>query len=374
LVKIEGLNFSKKPILTTYNVNGIDTLILVSETDGMYIWQYPTIVRKIENAPPISSMCVHDNKLFVTTYGEKRTVWYSKNLDPTAFQFNSSSSGSFKINDEFGKSNKVISFEGYLYIIRDFNIAKLVSYENSDYNISQLYVSNGRIYENTVCICGNQVLYLASDGVYSFDGNNAKKINLKIDNLFSGIDNSDAVAGYCNGYYYLACRLDYKDGVLVDDQLDSGYVNNALIRINVSTGEMILMRGHDVVGIYVINDIYKSEVCVQIKEYGGQYSVGKLNMSGKYFKKQMTKEWRTPKSDFGMPNKYKIIKEISLDTKQDIEVIIETEKEVKKFKLSGKESSQTLRPMLRCKQIGLRFVSTKEDNLISNPCITVGYV
>jgi GTP pyrophosphokinase len=50
------------------------------------------------------------------------------------------------------------------------------------------------------------------------------------------------------------------------------------------------------------------------------------------------------------------------------------EKEVKKFKLSGKESSQTLRPMLRCKQIGLRFVSTKEDNLISNPCITVGYV
>jgi len=374
LVKMEGLNFTEKPIVASYNIEGRDSLILVSKADGMYVWQYPSIVKKIENAPLISSLCVHENKLFITTHGEKREVLFSDNLDPTSFSVNDVNGGSFKIIDEFGTCNKVISFDGYLYIIRDFNIAKLVSYENSVYNINQLYVSNGRIYEDTVCICGDKIFYLASDGVYSFDGSKAKKIGLNINRFLNGVDNSNAVAGYSSGYYYLACRLNYNDGLLVDDQLDTNFTNNALLRIDVASGEMIMMRGHDVVGIYVINDLYKNEVCVQVKEYGGQSSVGKLDMSGKYFNKKITKVWNSPMSDFGAPDKIKLLKEVTFETKQDITIEVETENGVKEFSVKGKVGYQTIKPLVKGKKIAINFISKAEDNMISNPCVKVGYL
>jgi len=375
LVKIEGLRFTQKPILASFNLNGEDTLILVSESDGMYIWQYPSIVRKIENAPPISSMCVHDDKLFVTTFGEKRKVWYSETLNPTAFTMDAITGGFFEMNDEFGCSNKVISFEGYLYVIRDFNIAKLVSYEGKEYKISQLYVSNGRIYENSVCVCGNQIVYLASDGIYRFDGNNAKKLELSINKLIEGVDNSDAVAGYSNGYYYLACRLNYGDNILIDNEVPEGYyTNNALIRINISTGEMTLMRGRDIIGVHVINDIFKSEVCVLVSEPNGHFNIGKLNMSGQYFNEQMTKVWNSPMSDFGCPDKEKLIKEISLETTQNIIIEIETENSIKEFEVKGRNGCQTIRPYVKGKRIAINFVSKAVNNYISNPCVLVGYL
>lgn len=376
IVKMNNLNFTERPIVTSYKLNGVDTLILVSEKDGMFTWQYPGVVKQIENVPSISSMCVHENRLFVTNHGEKRTIMYSDNLDPTNFSVSIGNGGVIDLPDEFGKSNKVLSFEGYVYVFRDFNISKVTTYlDEKDFTLSQLYVSNGRIFDKTVCICGNKIVYLASDGIYMFNGSSATKMDLSINKLFEGVDNSKAVAGYSNGYYYLSCNIVYGDDVNIGNESPlRNYTNNAFIKINIDTGAINILRGYDIEHISVINDIYKSEVCVVIKESDGGYSMGVIDNSGMYFDTPTTKFWKSPTSDFGNPNKDKIIKEISLESSKNITLCIASDKESREIEVVGKSGYQIVRPYVKGSKISITFKSIEADNYISNPQITVGYL
>ena len=377
VVKMEGLNFTEKPIITSYKIDGVDTLILVSQKDGMYTWQYPSTVKKIENAPAISSMCVYNDRLFVTTYGEKRKIWYSDDLNPVNFGIDNSSAGYIDLNDEFGKCNKVIWFKGSLYVIRDFNITKIVaSYDNPhDYKLSQLYVSNGKIFENTVCICGDKIMFLTSDGLYSFDGNKSSRIETNINCMFEDVDNSSSVGGYSNGYYYLACNLNYDKEYITETNIDEHkFTNNALIRINISTKELTIMRGHDVEDLFVINHLLKNEVCVLVREYGGQYTTGIINSSGCHYNKVNNKVWYSASTDFGMPDKVKLVKEITLSTSQDIMLEVCTEKCNKTIIVSGKDGYQTIKVNVKGKDISINFISKKSNNCISNPMLLVSYM
>ena len=376
IVKIEGLKFQELPIVSSYKLDGQDTLILVSEKDGMYIWQYPYYVKKIENAPSISSMCVHNERLFVSTRGEKRKIWFSDDLNPTNFNVSNREGGFIELADEFGKSNKVLSFEGYLYVFRDFNIARITAYaDQNDFSVSQLYVSNGRIYEKSVCLCGNKIMYLASDGIYVFSGSSATRLNLSINKFFEGVDNSYATAGYCDGYYYLSCKLNYNDETLVENENKVRFMfNNALIRINVSTGEMVMMRGYDIKEIFVINDILENRICVQVADKSGGFMVGILDKSGCYYGVPIKKVWKSPKSDFGYPEKEKLIREITLETKQDITIQICADDVVKSYELTGGSGYRTIRPYIKGSKIAINFISNKSDNMISNPHVVVGYL
>ena len=161
--------------------------------------------------------------------------------------------------------------------------------------------------------------------------------------------------------------------MLIDGEWVQGNnYNNALIKINVETGDIILMRGYDVVGLYSINDIYRSEVCVLVREVGSIYRLGMLDMSGKYYDKPLTKVWNSPITDFKYPNKSKLIKEISLETKQDITLEIITDKGKKLINVKGEEYPQTIKVNIKCKKFGVNFISKAIDNYITNPQIIVG--
>jgi len=372
LVKIDGLNFKEKPIVTSYKLNGEDTLILVSNQDGMYTWRFPNIVNKIEDVPSIRSMCIHNERLFVTTHGDKRFVLFSDDLNPTNFNVSSREGGFIEMADDFGKSNKVVSFEGYLYVIRDFNIARIVAYaDQSEFSVSQLYVSNGIIYDKTVCVCGNKIIYLASDGLYVFNGTSASRINLNINKLFKNVDNFRAVSTYSNGCYYLSCKLNYLDNVVVEDE-HNRQSNNALIRLNVSTGEITILRGYDIVDLFVINDVYENKVCALVEEKTGGFTLGMIDDSGKYFNKNLIKVWNSPMSDFGYPEKEKLLKEITVETRKEIDIEVKTEKESKIIKVKGSTMPQTIKSLIKGKKISINFISNECDNYISNPYITVG--
>lgn len=372
--KIDGLNFASEPLVITCNIDEEDTLVFITKNDGIYTWNYPNRINKIENVPALSSICVHNNKLYATTHDDKRSVIYSDNTVLANLNMDILSGGKIDMNDHFGACNKVVSFKGCLYIFRDFNIAKVTDYANRvDYDVSQIHVSNGRIFDKTVCVCGDDIIYLASDGIYRFDGNNAKRLSFKFDKMFEGIDNYNAVAGYSNGCYYLSCKLSYNDNSVVDGEWTYGNNrNNALIKINVETGEIVLFRGYDIVGIYVINDIYRSEVCVLVREVGAIYRLGMLDDSGMYYDKPLTKVWSSPQIDCDYPNRYKLIKELTLESKQDIVVEVETEKGIKVLNIKGKNSPQNIKVNIKCKKFGINLISKSVDNYIATPQVTVG--
>lgn len=369
-----GMTFEDLPIVTQYNLNGEDVLLIFGEKEGMYVYKPTTKAKKIENVPAISSMAVHYERLFITTVGEKKSIWFSDDLDPTNFNVSSSEGGFIEMVDDFGKLNKVLSFKNYLYVFRDYNIAKVSAFANqNEFSVNQLYVSNGQIFDKSVVVCGNKILFLAQDGIYSFNGNSCAKLSLNIDKMFEGVDNRKSIAGYSDGYYYLACRLNFLDNEKVGCENQDNFVNNALLKINVTTGQLSILRGYDITNINVIKDILDNYVIVVVRKDRAR-TLGMIDSSGEFFGEPTYKVWESAKTDLGYPDKMKIINEISLDTLADCTIEISYDDNCKKYKLKGKSKNQVIRPYVKGYKIAYKIISNSKNNRISNPEIKVGIV
>lgn len=365
LTKVEGLVFNQIPKIATYRIDGVDSLILVSEEDGMYIWQYPFAFRKVENAPPIKSVCVYNDRLFATTFGEARDVLYSDDLDPTNFNIAVNEGGKLEMPEGYGRCNKVLTFQGDLFVVRDFDIVKVVDYDNgNNFSLTHLAVGNGRIFEDTLCVCGDKIIYLSTDGLYEFNGRDSHRIDIGINNFLIGVDNYDAVAGFANGSYYLGCRLDYGDVYEDEENQSEFFINNALVKINVDTYDVDILRGHDVIGLYVINDVLNCDICASIREPNGHLSMGCITNDGLYYSTPTVKVCKSPFVDFEMPNKKKFLREITIETQQDISIEVVTEDSAKKYSIQGADYPQSIKTSVIGKQFAFNIISSSADNKI----------
>lgn len=371
MLEIPNLTFQDVPMAVCSKINGIDTLILVSKSDGMYTWNPINGTHKIDAAPEITSMCSQYDRLFVTCGDDKKSILYSESLNPTNFNTSDNEGGIISLNDDFGYCNKVISFKGYVYIFRDYNIARITAYGDDDeFVVSQMHVSNGKIFPGTICACGDKIIYLASDGLYSFDGGKSTKIELNINNLLSGNENELASGNYSNGCYYVACRMNFDDGDIEGCE-SLTYVNNALLKYNLSNGEISIMRGYDIQNITVINDSIDSYVLV-VFHNGVGLRVGMLDMSGMYFNTPTHKVWISAKTDFNYPTKTKVIKEISFQSATDGVIKIWCDDRVKEFDFTGKNGVQKIKPLMKGKRFGFAFHVTANNSKIVKPTIKVG--
>lgn len=368
--EIPGLTSTDaKPIVTSYNLNGVDTLLVFSKSTGMFTWTEDSEAKKIEDVPCISSMCIHNERLFVTSYENERRVWFSDDLNPINFSVSLDEGGFIDLVDDFGRSNKVVSFEGYLYVFRDYNIARISAYaEQENFAVNQLYVGSGRILKNTVAVCGNKIMYLATDGLYSFNGSSSTKINLGINNIFDD-NNESAIGGFCNGCYYLACRLNFDDDP--DNENIGDLDNNALIRFDVNSKKLTILRGCDIRDISVINDTKSSFVLVSIK-IGDVYSLGLIDNSGMIFDNITEKVWITPESDYNYPDRQKLIKEIYLETDKDCTIRVSVDGKVKDFNVKGKDGISVIKPRLKGTKIAVSFLSKTTGTRIANVQVKVG--
>lgn len=368
--KIDDLNVTGEPLVTAYNLNGVDHLIVSSEADGMYTWSPEKGVKKIDNAPNINSMCVHYERLFVTSGKNVRRVWFSDDLNPTNFNANLDEGGFIDLVDDFGRSNKVVSFDGYVYVFRDYNIARITAYaEQENFSVNELYVSSGRIFKKTVTLCGNKIMYLASDGLYSFNGSSSTRINLGINNIFDS-NNENAVAGFCNGNLYIACRLKFDDDK--NNETIGDLDNNALIKYDISQRRISILRGCNIRKISVINDFLDTYVLVVVKDNEGNTNIGMVDGSGKIFDSVTKKVWITPDSDFDYPDRFKLVKEIYLETKSDAIVRVRADGKVKDFAVTGGDDIRVIKPRMRGKKISVSFISNSSNTKISNVQVRIG--
>ena len=103
-------------------------------------------------------------------------VRFSANFDLTEWDESPEEGGFIELVDERGECNKVLSFNDYVYIIREHGISRLSAYgEQEEFSVTHLFLSTDKIYHNTAVLCGDRILMLCSDGVYSFNGYSASK-------------------------------------------------------------------------------------------------------------------------------------------------------------------------------------------------------
>lgn len=199
----------------------------------MYVWDGVNAPYRVENAPDITSMALHYERLFVTVDGEKNAVWFSDDLDPTNWDASLAGGGFIQLIDERGSLNRVISYGGYVYVFRDYGISRITAFgAQTEFSVSNLFVSSGRIYPGSVALCGDTVLFLAEDGLYAFDGVSTVKMLKNLDGLFKNGERSCSY--YADGKYYLAFAREETDGKIGCET--GAYVNNALLVLDLSSG------------------------------------------------------------------------------------------------------------------------------------------
>ncbi len=365
--------FNAIPSAINYRLNSKDTLLFSSEKDGMWKYVVNENFEKVEGAPAIVSMCLHYERLFAIVGGEQNRLAFSANLDPTNWKEDLSSGGFIEMQDERGTLEKVVSYNDYVYVFREYGVSKVSAYgDQTEFSVSHLFVSSVKLYGNTVTVCGNKILLLTRDGIHVFDGYSAHKLNLGIDDLFKGVNNDSACGVYYKNKFLLACRLNFNDGEQIGcESYSGGYVNNALIELDLVTNEISITRGVDIASMVVLEDKKFAKVAIC---FNGEYShkLGELCEDGCIFGTPLPKKWISPKSNMGFPTKVKHIKECLIKSESPCTVLITTDKESKKFDVDGKPVTQRVKLNITGEQIEVGFISnTKEQTHISCPQLEI---
>ena len=346
--KLDGIKLSGVPKAIGYRLYGEDVVLICSPSDNMVVWNGSDDAYYVSSSPLITSMAMHYERLFVTTSEEANTLWFSDDLDPTNWNTEMSEGGFIELVDERGALIKVISFLNYVYIFRERGISRLTAYaDQSEFSVSNLYVTGGKIYPGSIALCGDRVIFASSDGLFSFDGVSTRRILSNLDGLITPDQNS--VAAYHDGKYYLALKTNF------DDSDDLGTNNAVLIY---GDNGYTLMRGYDVGEFYSDGDTLYAIINNNIHTLGGRCD--------------KAKRWRVPLTDLGS-GRLKMIKVLYIDTKTDITLRVCLDGKEKVFTVKGKDTTSRVNINLPGRKFGMTIDCTASEPLISRPQITFSY-
>ena len=187
-----------------------------------------------------------------------------------------------------------------------------------------------------------------------------------------GIINEKCSSIYHNGKYYLALKLNFNDNEKIGcESYSGGYTNNAIIELDLKTGDISITRGIDICSMLLVDD---GDVCKLLACFNGEHEkdIAQMTHDGLFFGTPLKKCWVSPKSNLGYPTQIKRIKEVFIKTKSPCKVKITTESTSKTFSLKGSDITQRLRPNVFGEQVEVSFISESGDTDISCPYIIMG--
>ncbi len=297
-----------------YRLNSKDILFLACDEKPLMSWDGSRL-REHTGSPMISSMALHYERLFVTARDSPTKVFFSDDLDPTNWKISSDAGGFIELLDERGALNRVVSFGNYLYIFREHGISRVTAFaEQREFSVTDLFVSAGRIYPNSITKCGSVIMFAASDGLYVFDGYECRRTLKNLDGLL--LPQSVTASAYFDGRYYLACKADFGDGRTVGAEAGE-YAANALLTYSVGTGEYSLSRGLD---ISFMNACSYGGVDFLAAGDGG--CGGIIVRCGKRFEEDLPKHWQSPETDFSAADMKKSVRDVYVQTTAPVTVTV----------------------------------------------------
>lgn len=352
--------FTKTPQFINYRLNGEDVVFMCSTVDGMFVYDGVSVPYKVEGAPNITTMVLHGERLFVTVDGDKSAIYFSDDLDPTNWDESLTGGGFIQMIDERGSLNKVVSYLNYLYVFRDYGITRINAIGNqSDFSVSNLFVSGGRIFPQTVTLCGDMIVFLAEDGLYGFDGVSANRLLKNLDGLINANENARAL--YASGKYYLAFNRDLDDDTVGVEEGE--YLNNAMLVLDVSTGRYCLSRGMDISAFCFLEDAGVSAITADGK-------IGMVKKCGTLFGLALKKKWTVPLTDMGTPKK-KRVKEVFLRTLYPCTVLLTNDEKSKSLEFTADARVQRKRTSFSGRRVGLQIISFEKSAHITRPSVTI---
>ncbi|MBO5395175.1 MAG: hypothetical protein J6A28_04695 [Clostridia bacterium] len=360
--------FTSLPYITNYRYNNQDSILLSGKDDKLMIICGNGTAKKGE-APEIVSCCNHYGKLFAITASARGALVYT---DVDIINWDDALTKQLDFSDGRGDLNKIISFNDYLYLFRDFGITKVSVYSSgADFSISHIYKSSGYIHPNTVVEMGDEVYFLEGEKLKSFDGNNVKDVEVDCLSLLKGQDNRYANAEAFDGKYFLACRGFFEGENVGCESCADGYNNNMLVVYDVAQKHVDVLRGVDIRQLLALTNSLKSKL-VACFYNDNKAKIGQLTYNGAVFGEKLTGVWKSGKIDFEMPTKRKRIKSISITSFSDCQITIKSDEEEKSYTVKGNSEKQNLQTNVFGQRFEFEISSCGEDaDYISDFVVTV---
>lgn len=322
---VENLSFEKKPFAVNYNYAGEDVIIF--SIDGVIKVYNGESVTEVSDAPGVTSICLHNERLFATEDGQKTKLWFSDDFNPLNWNLSLEEAGYIDLREGIGTLLKVVSFNGYVYVFRNYGISRVSAYgDQSDFSVDSV-TSSGKIYANSIAVCQNRAIYLAEDGFYSFSGGTPTRILKELDGLLKSSDNQKAKAVYFNGDYYCLLNL-----------TEDNFAFQALLRYETASGEFSLSKDLKIEDFAVMegeNDFKLLFLC------GDNSAIGELSQKSEYFSGALTKSWQSGKSDLGV-RKEKCLTSICVNTKTPLKVVVQGENQSRVLHFKGGKKREKL--------------------------------
>lgn len=368
-MKMSQLDYENCPRFFFGKVDDLDNVFVSNGVEDVGFWDGDSYPIKYDYVPKFISLCNYKNVWFYITTGDRKYLKYC--LRPNLNRWVITADTAYQefiidLKGEQGNLNRLMNFDKYLYIFRDYGIDRLsLVGEKKEIQINHIYKASNRIYANTVEICGDEMIMLTQGGLISFDGVEAKTIDMKFASKLKGVDNQNAVASFYDGKYYLACKMNYDDEKQIGCEQYEDHQNNTLIEYDPHNKTCAITRGIDIFDMKSIQAHCLNKLVISFnKDYTTRF--GELTTDGKFFDSNTNKYWCSPLTDLGYSNKKKIIKEVSLLSKYDCKLTIFTETEQKVFKVEGSQTISKFPVRLTGKQVGFKIETTSQKAYVSN--------
>lgn len=360
-------DFTQTPYGINYRVNSQDLFLLSGEGENLLVIS-GNGNESYDTVPIIKSCCSHYGKLFAITASEDSQLIYNEDVDIT--NWTNEKTANLDFNDERGVLNRIISYNDYIYLFRDYGITQLSIYgSDDDFAINHIYLSDSYIYPDSIAQSGDNVYFLERSGLKCFNGSSVKNIELGCEKLLSAFNQSKCWATCFEGKYYLACKCDFADGQQIGcESYNNGYVNNALLVYDIEKEHLDILRGVDINQVLALNNPYKSKL---VACFNNQYigKIGQLTEDGKLFGNSLGGYWKSVKTDLGYHNKKKRIKHFSIKASGNAEVTISSEKESKTFNILPKDKIQRIRVNISGNEFEVKIMTSGQAS-ISNFVLT----
>ena len=335
----------------SYRLDNEDVMIIATRT-GYYILR-DTELTLVENAPVVVDFCLHNERVFAIQQNEPYKIRFTGSMDPTLWDIDLNGGGYIEYTKNLGALKKVISFLGYLFVFREYGIERLSTYgAQPDYETVTVYSSSDRIYEKTVCVCGDKIVFLSEKGLHLFDGANVNKVSGVVEPEDFLSKGDKAIATYYKGTYYLSIYVKRFDTEGFNLSFPFCHANNCLILLSLDSGQVSVMGDYDVADFCVYKSRGASTLLFILYH---ESQTANLNMCSLYeddcsrLGSVTYYHWRTGMTDFGYPEKDKILRDftIEIEGSANLTLILDDKKVVLGRLTNTKKTFRLMQPFTR---------------------------
>lgn len=358
-------SFTAVPYSCTYKKDAANYLLFSGQGHTMLLG---STIYTSDTVPGIISCVSHYGKLFAITSASEGRLIYSETTD--ILQWTDEKTSNLDFNDERGDLLKLVSFDDYIYIFREYGITRVSVYSSSgDFEIVHMYLADEYIYPNSIVERGDNIYFLQGCSLKVFNGNTVKDLGLKTLQILKEENNSNCCATALDGKYYLACRAKFDDGESIGCE-SATYTNNAVIIYDLASGEEEIIRGVDVRKFLGYTSPYKSKLIACFNN-ANQNKLGQLSYDGKYFGQSLGARFLSHTTDFGVPALRKRIKNIMIKGSGTFQITIKSDKESQVITTTLNGKNQTLRTFVIGKEFSFKIDSISQGATIDNFVVKV---